>query len=458
MTEPASTATARSAVPADTTADALAAFTRRAALAAPTLAVAHPETRRSWLERIADRIEGSRAELREVAAAETALAEDRLDAELDRTVHQLRFLGAEGVRAAAAEVVEQGFLRRTRPIGPVAVYAAGNFPFAFSVAGTDTASALAAGCPVVVKTHPGHPETSAMTAALVGQALSDEASVDGAFAVVNGFDAGVRLVGDPAIRAAAFTGSPSGGRALFDAATRRPDPIPFYGELGSINPVVITSAALRERRAEIAQGFVDSFLLGSGQLCTKPGVVFLPADHEFEGLLRRAIRRRSANRLLTEAIASAFDASLGAATAVAEVVCTGGAGTVLKTDLATFRSAPQLADEMFGPAAVLVEVGRDRDLVDALSSIEGSLTATIHAEHEDAELARRLVTVATRIAGRVVWNGWPTGVAVNRAMHHGGPWPSTTSPLHTSVGAAALDRFRVPVVYQGVPDGLVPAG
>ncbi|WP_195760680.1 aldehyde dehydrogenase family protein [Agromyces kandeliae] len=443
----------------DTGPDELAAATGRAALAATAVADAGAEVRRDWLERIADRIEEARADLRRIASIETRLPEQRLDVELDRTIRQLRFLGAEGVRAAGDEFLEEGFRRRTRPIGPVAVYAAGNFPFAFSVAGTDTASALAAGCPIVLKAHPGHPVTSATTAELIGDALTEAGAPEGTFAMVRGFDAGVRLVVDPAIRAGAFTGSQVGGRALFDAAAARPDPIPFYAELGSINPVVITRAALRARRNEIVSGFIDSFLLGMGQLCTKPGVVFLPEGHGLEPDLRAALRGRASRPMLSPSIAERFAERLGTAAAVTELVSEpGSAGTVLQTDLATFRATPALADEIFGPASLLVTVADDEETVDALASVDGALTATIHAEPEDGPLARRLVATAARLAGRIVWNGWPTGVQVIRSMQHGGPWPASTSPLHTSVGAFAVDRFRVPMVFQGVPDELVPVG
>jgi NADP-dependent aldehyde dehydrogenase len=335
------------------------------------------------------------------------------------------------------------------------------------VAGGDTASALAAGCPVVVKAHPGHPGLSAACGAIVAAALAGAGAPDGSFAVVHGFDAGPALVTHPAIAAVGFTGSLAGGRALFDLATSRPDPIPFYGELGSLNPVVVTPGAVAARGAEVARGFVASYTLGGGQFCTKPGLLFLPAGHGLDDVLVAESGAATLPPLLSERTREAFlrgrDALAGApgvrALLPTSTVESPGYGVspVLYAVSATEFARHPLVDECFGPAAIVVEYGSPADLAAALETLPGSLTACVHGEPDaDRELVGALLDRFRDGAGRVIWNGWPTGVAVTWAQHHGGPWPATTAPLHTSVGATAVRRFLRPVVYQNLPDALLP--
>lgn len=450
------------------------------------LAAWPPSRRASLLLGVAAVLDANAAELAALADAETGLGSGRLTGEVARTTWQLQLLAdvvADGAfleviidhaRAAEGPQARPDLRRMLQPIGPVAVYAASNFPFAFSVAGGDTAAALAAGCPAVVKAHPGHPRTSQRTAELVLQACRDAGAPDGTFGLVHGFEAGRQLVTDPRIKAAAFTGSPGGGRALFDLAASRPDPIPFYGELGSINPVFVTAAAVAARGAEIAAGFVGSVTLGNGQFCTKPGLLFLPAGHGLAGALAEAVRSVQPARMLTPGISDGFHSSardiagaegvrlLGAApdgppdplpgqTPAAEP-----APRLYTASAADVIRQPRLAQECFGPSSVVAEYGDENELVDTAAAIPGSLAAAVHAEPGDEKVSRRLLEVLRTRAGRIVWNGWPTGVAVTWAMQHGGPWPATTGSIHTSVGPTALRRFLVPVTFQGTPAHLLP--
>ncbi len=449
-----------------------------AAATAPRLEQFPGAERARLLHAVADALAGAEEELVTRADTETALGTSRLHSELARTTGQLRMFAELVASGADREVISEetdpnaapvprpALHRVLRPIGPVAVYAAGNFPFAFSIAGGDTASALASGCPVVVKAHPGHPVTSQRTGELVQAALTEAGAPAGSFATVHGYAAGERLVADPRVAAAAFTGSQRGGRALFDLATSRPDPIPFYGELGSVNPVFVTEQAVASRGSEIVDGFVGSFTLGGGQFCTKPGVLLLPAGHGLDGALTAAVRQAAPAALLTAATSETFQ------TGVADRGGRGGVRTLHTgdthspghwaapalhaTDVATLHADPSLLEECFGPTAMVVEYTGEAELARAARLFPGSLTATVHAEDNDDELVRPLLAELARRAGRIVWNGWPTGVAVTAAMHHGGPWPATTAPLHTSVGTTAIRRFLVPVTYQNVPARLLP--
>jgi NADP-dependent aldehyde dehydrogenase len=355
-------------------------------------------------------------------------------------------------------------------IGPVAVFAASNFPLAFSVPGGDTASALAAGCPVVVKAHPSHPGLSVHCARLVAGALAAAGAPAGTFAAVYGVEAGRALVTHPAITAAGFTGSLTGGRALFDLAAARPDPIPFYGELGSLNPAVLTPGAVAERGAALAQAFIDSVTLGAGQFCTKPGLLFLPAGHGLDATLADALARAPLGPVLNARIQAAYQHTAGTLAGtpgvqpiVAPSAVDGSGGyrvapallRVAAADLVAH--APELLTECFGPAALVVEYASTDELADAIDAVPGSLAATLHAEPDtEADLARLLLARMARRAGRVIFAGWPTGVAVTWAQQHGGPWPATTSSLHTSVGVTATRRFQRPVAYQNLPDALLP--
>ena len=462
-----------------TTADDIAALCARAAEAAEPLAdlgTWPPSRRAALLRSVADRIDDHREDLAALADTETALGPARLTGEIARTTGQLRLFADAVEEGSFLEVIvdhpdpqatpPRPDLRRIlRPIGPVGVFSASNFPFAFSVAGGDTAAALAAGCPVIVKAHHGHVLTSARTGELVAGALDESGAPPGTFAVVYGRDAGRLLVTDPSVKAVGFTGSLAGGRALYDLAVSRPDPIPFYGELGSLNPVVVTPAAVAARGSEIVSGFAGSFTLGAGQFCTKPGLLLLPEGHGLEPALADAVAAVPPAVLLTPSIRDGFGeatARLAAGEGVKVMAGTAEHADVAlparlyATSAAAVVADPALLDECFGPASLVVEWADEDDLFAVLGVMSGSLTATVHAEASDVELGRRLLVRLRRLAGRIVWNGWPTGVAVTWSMHHGGPWPATTDPLHTSVGVTSIRRFLVPVVYQNTPQALLP--
>ncbi|MCR2815063.1 aldehyde dehydrogenase (NADP(+)) [Microbacterium jiangjiandongii] len=456
-----------------TTTEQLDVFAAAAAAAAPVWRTAPASDRSAWLRALADALDAASDEVVEIADRETRLGAGRLRGEVARTTGQLRlFAGvvAEGSYleltvddADAAATPPRPELRRMLTgVGPVAVFSASNFPFAFSVLGGDTASALAAGNPVIVKAHSGHPELSRRTAEIAAAALEAAGAPAGSLALVEGREAGNALVRHPVIQAAGFTGSLSGGRALFDLAASRPDPIPFYGELGSINPVVITAAAIAARGAQLAEGLAASFTLGVGQFCTKPGVVFVPRGTGFEQAVADAVTGIAGGPLLTDRITEAFPAGVDALTADPSVtVVAHGAETaegarpvVLATDAAAVAErADTLLEECFGPVTLLIRYDGEEDLHRALRAVQGCLTATLHAEDTD-DVSATLALLQDR-AGRVLFAGWPTGVAVTWSQHHGGPWPATTS-LHTSVGATAIRRFLRPIVFQDAPERLLP--
>lgn len=450
----------------------LNAALERAQSAAQTLRTIADAERASYLDAIADALDAARDELVPIAQRETHLPEARLNGEVARTTGQLRML-ASAVRegsyleaiidhaAPTAPVPRPDLRRMLIPLGPVVNFAASNFPFAFSVAGGDTAAALAAGCPVIVKAHSGHRELSRRTADIVTQALTAAGAPEGTFALAEGREVATSLVAHPAVKAGSFTGSVAGGRALFDIAVRRPDPIPFYGELGSANPVVITQAAVAARATELATGLAGSFTLGAGQFCTKPGLVFVPENGEFEQHLIDAVAGASPARLLTDSIGQAFAegwSELAAATGVdvltqATVSDDGVTPGLVRVPLSVFRATPALHEELFGPVTLLISYTDGAELVNALRELEGSLTATLHAEKGEELTA--LVEILSERAGRVLFGGWPTGVAVTWSQHHGGPWPATTS-LFTSVGATSIRRFQRPIAYQDAPEAILP--
>ncbi|OAH50209.1 aldehyde dehydrogenase (NADP(+)) [Microbacterium oleivorans] len=456
-----------------TSPEELTHLTDAAAAAAPIWRTSSADDRARWLSAIADALDANADELVAIADRETRLGAVRLRGEVGRTTGQLR-LFASVVRegsyleltvddADAAATPPRPELRRLLVgVGPVAVFSASNFPFAFSVCGGDTASALAAGNPVIVKAHSGHPELSERTAAIAIEALSAAGAPDGSLALIEGREAGNALVQHPVIQAAGFTGSLSGGRALFDLASGRPDPIPFYGELGSVNPVVVTTGAAEARGAALASGLVGSFTLGAGQFCTKPGVVFIPRDAGIEQLVADAVAGAAGGPLLTERITTAFPDGIRDLEADPSVeVLAHGAETpdgarpvVLTTDAAAVAErAETLLAEVFGPVTLLVRYNDEAELLRALHAVPGSLTATLHSEAGE-DVAEVLELLQLR-AGRVLFAGWPTGVAVTWSQQHGGPWPATTS-LHTSVGATAIRRFLRPVVFQDAPEALLP--
>lgn len=437
-----------------------------------------PGQRATVLRAVAQALDGSGPELVELADRETGLGAARLTGELARTTFQLRTFADALERGEGQGVVvdpaEPGppptghpeLRRMLVPLGPVAVFGASNFPFAFSVPGGDTASALAAGCPVVVKAHPGHPQTSEAVARVMTGALASAGAPAGTFGIVRGLDGGRLLVQHPGIRAAAFTGSYRGGRALFDLAVQRADPIPFYGELSSVNPVVVTPAAVG-RGETLASGYVDSLTLGTGQFCTNPGLLFAPAGSGLTELVAAEAERRQPGVMLHGGVAELFRDNVarladlpGVRSLLPTAAPTGpgawAAPVILSVDGETAATHLDLLHtECFGPAAVIVEYASHTELLGLLQHLDGCLVATVHAT-EDEPLAGMLVRLLARVAGRVVWNDWPTGVAVTAAQHHGGPHPATTSSLHTSVGLAAMQRFLRPVAYQSVPPSLLP--
>lgn len=456
----------------------------RAAHAA-TGALADRTVRAAFLRSAAELLDASKDHLVEAADAETALGPVRLTGELARTSYQLR---------AFADIVDEGAflgividhpddsatppipdLRRYKvPLGVVAVYSASNFPFAFSVPGGDTASALAAGCPVVVKAHPDHPATSELVASVLRRAAAQHGIPEGVLGLVHGFEAGVELVKHPLVSAAGFTGSVRGGRALFDAAAARPVPIPFHGELGSLNPVVITAEAAAERAEQIGAGLAGSMTLGVGQFCVKPGLVFAPNGADGDRLVKSltdAVSDTDAGVLLDHRMRDNFVAGVAERAELPDVDApvTPGAGsehtvspgflTVPAQRLATDGGDHDLLlEECFGPVTVVARYEDDAEVTSVLSRLPGNLSATVHlSEGEAAGQGRgaEILAELTPLAGRVLVNGWPTGVAVAPAQHHGGPYPATTS-TSTSVGGTAVERWLRPVAYQNTPEALLP--
>ncbi|MFE6151665.1 aldehyde dehydrogenase (NADP(+)) [Streptomyces sp. NPDC057889] len=456
----------------------------RAARAA-TGALADRTVRAAFLRSAAELLDASKDHLVEAADAETALGPVRLTGELARTSYQLR---------AFADIVDEGAflgividhpddsatppipdLRRYKvPLGVVAVYSASNFPFAFSVPGGDTASALAAGCPVVVKAHPDHPATSELVASVLRRAAALHGIPEGVLGLVHGFEAGVELVKHPLVSAAGFTGSVRGGRALFDAAAARPVPIPFHGELGSLNPVVITAEAAAERAEQIGAGLAGSMTLGVGQFCVKPGLVFAPNGADGDRLVKSltdAVSDTDAGVLLDHRMRDNFVAGVAERAELpgVDAPVTPGAGsehtvspgflTVPAQRLATDGGDHDLLlEECFGPVTVVARYEDDAEVTSVLSRLPGNLSATVHlSEGEAAGQGRgaEILAELTPLAGRVLVNGWPTGVAVAPAQHHGGPYPATTS-TSTSVGGTAVERWLRPIAYQNSPEALLP--
>lgn len=446
-----------------------------AAAAAEAWGTSGGETRAVLLRGLALALEGARAELVPLADAETSLGPARLNGELDRTAFQLRAFADLAAAGVPFDILDDpavpgpppgGHPRLTRvsvPLGPVAMFAASNFPFAFSVLGGDTASALAAGCPVVVKAHPGHPRLSRATAALASDVVAAQGLPAGVFGLVEGAEPafGAALVRDPRIAAVAFTGSVKGGVALWREANARPRPIPFYGELGSVNPVVALPSALAADGPALAAALAASVTLGCGQFCTSPGLVLVhddPASEAFVQALAQALAAATPHAMLNDGIRAGFEAGvarLAAEPGVQRLV--EARAQLFRTDAATFVARPALHDEVFGPCALVVTVRSLDDIESVLQAVGGSLTVTLWGAAEDTPANRRLVRAAQRIAGRVLFAGVPTGVAVCAAQQHGGPWPSSTAPASTSVGHAALQRFLRPVALQDAPDWLVDA-
>ncbi|WP_309113726.1 aldehyde dehydrogenase (NADP(+)) [Saccharothrix sp.] len=458
-------------VPA-TTDDQVDVLARAAADAFPAWSALPAAERADVLERVADALDASAETLVAVADAETALGVPRLSGELKRTTNQLRLFGqvlreggyVEAVLDSADPdtVPPRPVLRRMlRPLGTVSVFSASNFPFAFSVAGGDTASALAAGCPVIVKAHSAHPGTSQETARVVASVVPD-----GVFGIVYGTEAGVTLIKHPAVKAVGFTGSTGGGRALFDIAQGRPDPIPFYGELGSVNPAVVLPGAAATRAEEVATGFAGSLTMGVGQFCTNPGLLFAPES--LVPALASAVDGTTGGAMLNERMSDSYRSGTEelAASGLAKQVAAGSAPEegftaapkLFEVPLDVFaENLEKLTEEHFGPAGIVVTYTDPEALLEVLPRLPGTLTGTVHASNDEHGLAGAVASALAGVAGRLIFNGWPTGVAVAWGMHHGGPWPATTNPLHTSVGATSIRRWLAPVTYQSWPDALLPA-
>lgn len=437
-----------------------------------------------FLETIADELMALGDALLLRAGEETGLPRARLEGERGRTVNQLR-LFAQLVREGSwvGVRIDRGNPERAPlpkpdvrmlqlPLGPVAVFGASNFPLAFSVPGGDTASALAAGCPVVVKGHPAHPGTSELAGQAIVAAIRKCGMPAGTFSLIQGsrHEVGIAMARHPLIKALAFTGSLQGGRALFDLAAARPEPIPVFAEMGSINPVFLLPGALCERGAQIAAGFTEALTLGVGQFCTNPGAVLAIQGPELEMFAARveaALAERPVGTMLHAGIRQNFQTGVARLAAVRGVAQKGGGGSpgrggcsaaavLLRTDSRAFMANSGLEEEVFGPAALLIECSGYDDMLSVARHLKGQLTATIHGAGEDSAVIPLLARVLERKAGRLIFNGFPTGVEVCHAMTHGGPYPATTDSRFTSVGTAAIHRFLRPVSYQNFPPELLP--
>ena len=443
------------------------------------------DVRAALLEKIAEEILAIGDELLTRAHAESGLPLDRLTGERGRTVGQLRlFAGVvrEGSWCDARidtalpdrKPVPKPDLRRMLiPLGPVIVFGASNFPLAFSVAGGDTASALATGCPVIVKAHPAHPGTSELVGLAIQRALADCGLPAGIFSMLHGgAETGLALVRHPLARAVGFTGSRAAGLALWRAANERPEPIPVFAEMSSLNPVFILPGALRERSAQIADGLKTSVTMGIGQFCTKPGLVFGLGGGAFENFAEQfagIIGAAAPGTMLHGGICDAYHRSLDRAEKTPGVIAlamsdiepdpakTQGEPVVFATDAEDFFQHRELHEEVFGPYTLLVTAGTWEELLTAAHGLEGQLTATLFATPDDLANASDLLAILERKAGRLLLNSFPTGVEVCPAMQHGGPFPATTDSRFTSVGTAAIQRFARPVCYQNfLPDALAP--
>lgn len=443
-----------------------------------------PAKRRAGLlRRIAELFEANAAAIQERANLETGLPLGRLQGETARTCGQLRLF---------ATLIEEGWWVDARidhadpnrkplpkpdvrsmlaPLGPVVVFSSSNFPFAFSVAGGDTASALAAGCPVIVKPHQGHLGTSELVGLLVQQAAKDCGAPEGVFSMLygSGREVGIVLVRHPLVKAVGFTGSRSGGRALMDAAAARPEPIPVYAEMSSINPVFLLPGSLKSNADSLAAGLHASVTLGIGQFCTNPGLVFVEAGPDAEKLLQKLgalIAATPSGTMLTADLCAAYRTDAEklaqvpgvkrAASATAAAGAAQGAAALFVTNGRTFLGSHALMDEVFGPSTLVVQCASRAEMLAAAEQLEGQLTATVHGTEQEFVAGRDLLALLEARAGRLVCNAFPTGVEVCHAMNHGGPYPSTSDGRSTSVGTRAIQRFARPVCYQGFPDAVLP--
>jgi alpha-ketoglutaric semialdehyde dehydrogenase len=443
------------------------------------------ERRAAFLERIGVEIEALGDELLKAANTETALPiAERLAGERARTVNQLRMF-AELVREGSwvearidraipdrKPLPKPDIRRMLIPMGPVAVFAASNFPLAFSVAGGDTASALAAGCPVVVKAHPAHPATSELVGRAIAKAAQETGMPVGVFSLIHSTrnEIAIALTVSSGVKAVGFTGSLRAGRALFDAASRRPDPIPVYAEMGSVNPVFLLPGALQERAETIAEGMKTSVTLGVGQFCTNPGMTLGVRDEHFSRFIDRLgelFTKATPGTMLYPGILQSYEAGLKKLAAIegvdtiqshntAELSKEEARPSIFFADLPTLTKHPELGEELFGPSTVVIQCQSREELETAARNLEGHLTATIHGTPEDLAEYATLVSILENKVGRLLFNGFPTGVEVCPSMQHGGPYPATSDSRTTSVGTAAILRFARPVAYQGFPQAALP--
>lgn len=437
--------------------------------------------RAALLRKIADELDARGDAITEIGTQETDLPEARLQGERGRTVGQMR-LFADHIEAGEyldlrhdpalpdrAPLPRPELRMIQRPIGPVAVFGASNFPLAFSVAGGDTAAALAAGCPVVVKGHPAHPGTGEIVAQAIDAAIKAVGVHPGVFSLIqsDGIEVGTALAQHPLIRAVGFTGSLRAGRALFDLCAARPEPIPFFGELGSVNPMFLLPAALSARAGEIGAGWAGSLTMGAGQFCTNPGLAIVidgPEADAFQTAATDALAQVGEQTMLTDGIAAAYVsgvAQIGAVDGVAQIVTTSAEGRAAAPNLFVVSGTEWLADhtlqeEVFGPVGVIVRAKDSAEMIAIAKSVQGQLTCTLHMDDGDSAFAAQLLPILERKAGRLLANGSPTGVEVADTMVHGGPYPASTNFGATSVGTLSIRRFLRPVCYQNIPATLLP--
>ncbi len=468
----------------EATADEVARAVELAARAAVEMRKLTAEQIAEFLAAIREEIAALGDPLIQRAAQESGLDEGRLKGERDRTLNQIKMF---------ADIVKEGswvdaridtplpdrkplprpdIRRMLEPLGPVAVFGASNFPLAFSVAGGDTISAFAARNPVVVKAHPAHPGTSELVATAIGKAVQAKSMPEGTFSMLHGKtpETSLALVTHPEMRAVGFTGSERAGRALFDAAARRPRPIPVYAEMGSVNPVFILPQVLKEKGPNVAEGLFRSVLMGVGQFCTSPGLVFGLRDESLQAFRDKLIEffeQATPGTMLNPAIAGGYEERLRTVEKIRGVAAhvaaqkpnrkhTEGQPGVLLTEVETWLSNKELHEEIFGPATILIECGSSDQLLQAARALDGTLTATIHGTPEELAANAELIGILRQKAGRLIFNGYPTGVEVGYAMHHGGPYPATSDEKFTSVGATAIYRFARPVCFQGFPQNVLP--
>ena len=448
---------------------------KKAAASSHSIATQSPKDRALLLRTIAAEIESSRASLIESACAETALPEARIAGEITRTTVQFelfaRLVESGKHLAVAIDKADPNYSPAPRPdirkmnlpLGVVAIFAASNFPLAFSVAGGDAASAIAAGNAIVAKAHPSHPNTCATIESAIKSALKKCGLSEDLYSIVQGANPEIThwLALHDEVKAVGFTGSEIVGRILVDLAATRKEPIPVFAEMGSLNPVFVTKNAIADRSEALAKGIIDSALMGSGQFCTKPGLVFTPKDSDFISTMKSHLATLSVAPLLSKSIAERYSSAIAKLSSAGKIEVASGATnengfgvtpTIFITDWATAAANHELLEEHFGPTTVVITCDENQ-YVEIASSLQGQLTATIQGT--DADKPAELLSVLKEKAGRVIWNGFPTGVAVTSAMNHGGPWPSSSSHT-TSVGTDAIYRFMRPVAYQGFAQNVLP--